>query len=201
MVNKRTLLYHIMQNTVNGDEIVIKKLDEYIKTPVSQGMVDENTVEIELSSLEPDIKNCNIVKDILRIKHDASNNVLLHPVIETYIDLKWRRAKKYVTVHFCIYLAFLLVYSWFLANIFYRPLHQYIEIDLSQTDGTSFPSLSLQSSNDHMISHHFDLGENNESSLFTDGRNSRTQGYHNFILRLGHQVANKKLEVQKIDPR
>ena len=133
-----------MQNTIDGDKIVLQQLDEYIKTTSSQDHKHERTMKIEFSRLESgDYKGCELIKDILRIPQDASKDVLLHPVIEAYLDIKWKKTRKYISAHFCIYLAFLLTYSWFLANIFYRPLHhpnEFANIVISSSDLIQFPS-------------------------------------------------------------
>ena len=124
MVDKHSVLYHTMQSINDGDRVVLHQLDEYIKTSNSQDSYLDRKMTIEFARLESDeSKNCELIKDLLRIPMKASKSIFLHPVIEAYIDLKWKKTRKFITAHFCIYLAFLLTYSWFLANIFYRPLH------------------------------------------------------------------------------
>ena len=39
--------------------------------------------------------NMQINPDILSLKHEAAEKLLLHPVLETFIDLKWKSTKKY----------------------------------------------------------------------------------------------------------
>ena len=113
-----------MQSINDGDRVVLHQLNEYIKTANSQDSYLDRKMTIEFSRLESDeSKNCELIKDLLRIPSKASKSIFLHPVIEAYIDLKWKKTRKFITAHFFIYLAFLLTYSWFLANIFYRPLH------------------------------------------------------------------------------
>ena len=43
-------------------------------------------------------------------------------MLETFIDLKWKSTKKYYFLNFLIYLVFLLCFSLFLSNIFWRSL-------------------------------------------------------------------------------
>ena len=50
----------------------------------------------------------------------AAREVLFHPVMKTYLDLKWRSVKRYFFFNFACYFIFLVTYSLFLGNIFYR---------------------------------------------------------------------------------
>ena len=117
-----------MTKTTNGDEIVLKKLDDYVATNKPDKSASDYTLQIDFPRLESNTsaeENTigNVIKDIIEIKPNASKKVLLHPVIETYIDLRWKRVKKYACVNFIIYVVFLLNYSWLLGNMFYRELH------------------------------------------------------------------------------
>jgi hypothetical protein len=53
-------------------------------------------------------------------KTPMTRALLTHPVIETFLNIKWQKVKKYFFLNFLLYLSFLLMYSLFLANIFYR---------------------------------------------------------------------------------
>ena len=170
-----------MKNTVDGDKIILNELDGYVKDDTSQNNSVESKLKIELFRLESGSQTWGVIKDILRVKHEAYKTVLLHPVIETYIDIKWKNVKKYILAHFCVYLTFLLTYSWFLANIFYRPLHahdRYTSVILSRTEPIIFPSI-LQTSTKEIISR-----GNNESVVIIGKPNSETQKLPtNWILR------------------
>ena len=177
-----------MQNSTDGDKIVLQQLDEYIKTTTTQDTTLDRTLSIEFSRLESDNSNrCEIIKDILRIPLEASRNVLLHPVIEAYTDLKWKKTRKYISAHFCVYLAFLLTYSWFLANIFYRPLHQYNEfpniILSSYQQSSPPPPAPLLASN-----------ETNDSIVFPRNLDVQSVNYpQNIIFRLRPESFNQKV--------
>ena len=66
----------------------------------------------------------SVLKDMLDFKSTAAREVLFHPVMKTYLDLKWRRVKRYFFFNFSCYVIFLIAYSMFLGNIFYRVVHQ-----------------------------------------------------------------------------
>ena len=70
-------------------------------------------IEFSRLSAQEGGTNSGVIKDILNIKHDAAEKLLLHPVIETCIDLNWKRAKKYFFANFITYLVFLLAFSFF----------------------------------------------------------------------------------------
>ena len=122
-----TLCYHILKNTINGDKLVSKKLDDCVTANMLDNTDPDYRLQIDFSRLtgQEGSINSDVIRDILSIKHDAAEKLLLHPVTETFIDLKWKSTKKYFFLNFIIYLVFLLSFSLFLANIFYRPLHQH----------------------------------------------------------------------------
>ena len=202
-MDKHTLLYHVLLNTDDGDKVISKILDSYIKTnndPINNHQGNPS-LQIEFSRLESGNSRCDIVKDILSVKNNAASNVLLHPVIEAYIDLKWIGVKKYVSAHFWVYLAFLLTYSWFLANIFYRPLHQYgntLIIDhvvLSGTDSIAFPSLYDSPSNE------ITSRQQNHSQSSLDEQTSESRNLPKFLTRLLHEVSYTKSDPSNITHR
>ena len=192
-MDNHTLLYHVLLNTEDGDKVISNILDGYIKTnncPINNHQ-GNSSLQIEFCRLESESSRCDIIKDILSVKNNAASNILLHPVIEAYIDLKWIGVKKYVSVHFCIYLAFLLTYSWFLANIFYRPLHEYgntLVIDnvvLSGSDSISFPSTYQLSSKE------IPLGNQNDSTLSLNEEGKGIKNRPNFFFRLRNDEITK----------
>ena len=120
----RTLCYHILKNTINGDRLVLKMLDECVSSNKQDNTDPDYRLDIDFSRLtgQEGSINSDILRDILSLKHEAAEKLLLHPVLETFIDLKWKSTKKYFFLNFLIYLVFLLCFSLFLSNIFWRPL-------------------------------------------------------------------------------
>ena len=115
----------ILKNAINGDKLVSKKLDDCVTANKLDTTDPDYRLQIDFSRLtgQEGSINSDVIRDILSIKHDAAEKLLLHPVTETFVDLKWKSTKKYFFLNFIIYLVFLLSYSLFLGNIFYRPLH------------------------------------------------------------------------------
>ena len=113
----------------NGDKTVLKKLDECVTSngkDVDDGNFD---LKVNFSNLESKSQTCDVVKDIISILSLFESTrvpyaVLLHPVILSYIDIRWNKMRRYIYTNFTLYIFFLLSYSWFLTNIFYRKLHE-----------------------------------------------------------------------------
>lgn len=137
----------------NGDKIVLKKLDECV---TSNGKdVEDGSFELKVnfSNLESKSQTCDVVKDIISIKEVESTRVLLHPVILSYIDIRWNKMRRYIYTNFTLYILFLLSYSWFLTNIFYRKLHE--DPILSKLFDPKGIDTSSQSPLNHAHSQHF----------------------------------------------
>ncbi len=61
------------------------------------------------------------MKDVLDFKDvPGAVQILLHPVIQTFLEIKWSRIRRLYFLTFATYVVFLLTYSAYLANIFYR---------------------------------------------------------------------------------
>lgn len=47
---------------------------------------------------------------------EEARSVLMHPVIETFLDIKWRKIRKFFFLNFAVYLIFLITYSLLLGG-------------------------------------------------------------------------------------
>lgn len=122
-LNKHTYFYHIMNRVNNGDKIVWKKLDDYVMANTNDINDPNFQLQIDFCRLESITSKSDVIKDIIDINEIDSTKVLLHPVIKSYIDLRWRKMKHPINLNFLFYLLFLFFYSWFFANIYWRELH------------------------------------------------------------------------------
>ena len=143
-VDNHTLLFHILDNTTNGDQIVLKELDRCVVTDApdlqqtlsynySSNKIDrldrlridfsrlESTPSKNMSSISSG-KGC-LIKDVMRTSPDKRQELLLHPVFVTYVDECWKKITKYIWGNFLIYMIFLIAFGRFLTNSFYRDLH------------------------------------------------------------------------------
>lgn len=118
----KTIYHTILSHAVNGDQIIWHKLDQSVTASSDNENDASFCINVNLSPLLTDSASSqtDIIKDILEFKTTATRALLTHPVIEAFLDLKWRKISKYVMLNFTIYVLFLLFYSLFLGNIFYR---------------------------------------------------------------------------------
>ena len=105
-----------MKNTENGSKVVREKLDECIAYHIQDYTLQLNFHRLDCSCS----KSCDVIRDILDINHVAAKKVLFHPVLQAYVDLRWKRVSKYFLAHFFMYWVFLLNYSAYIGWIFWR---------------------------------------------------------------------------------
>lgn len=143
-IDNHTLLFHILDNTTNGDQIVLKELDRCVVTEAadlqqtlsynySSNKIDRlDKLRIDFSRLKATpAKNVSsfssgigcLIKDVMRTAPDKRKELLLHPVFVTYVDECWKKITAYIWANFLIYMIFLVFFCRFLTNSFYRALH------------------------------------------------------------------------------
>ena len=143
-IDNHTLLFHILDNTTNGDQIVLKELDRCVVTEApdfqqtlsynySSNKIDRlDKLRIDFSRLKATpAKNVSsfssgigcLIKDVMRTAPDKRKELLLHPVFVTYVDECWKKITGYIWANFLIYMIFLVFFCRFLTNSFYRALH------------------------------------------------------------------------------
>lgn len=66
------------------------------------------------------IDQVDIIKDFLDVTDTRARKILTHPVIQTFLEVKWMKIRKFFFLNFLTYLLFLVTYSMYLGNIFYR---------------------------------------------------------------------------------
>ena len=146
IIDNHTLLYHIVTKTTNGDQIVLRILDDYVVPKSSYKIESYNykldkyenfeTLRIDFARLKSTLlqvnsnevnktlpRSCSVINDITLLSDEMQGEILLHPVIQSYIDLSWNKTRKWTWLSFSIYFIFVIAYCFFLRNIFYRPLH------------------------------------------------------------------------------
>ena len=146
IIDNHTLLYHIVTKATNGDQIVLRILDDYVVPKLSDKIETYNykldkyenfeTLRIDFSRLKSTplqvssneaqktlSRSCSVINDITLLTDEKQGEILLHPVIQSYIDLSWNKTRKWTWLSFSIYFIYVIAYCFFLRNIFYRPLH------------------------------------------------------------------------------
>ena len=67
-----------------------QKLDDCVTTNHLDSSGPDYKLQIDFSRLvgQEGSMNSDILRDILSIKHDAAEKLLLHPVLETFVNLR-----------------------------------------------------------------------------------------------------------------
>ena len=110
IIDNHTLLYHIVTKTTNGDQIVLRILDDYVVPKSSYKIESYNykldkyenfeTLRIDFARLKSTLlqvnsnevnktlpRSCSVINDITLLSDEMQGEILLHPVIQSYIDL------------------------------------------------------------------------------------------------------------------
>ena len=118
--NAITVYKAILSYTTNGDQLISRILDNCVHRG---GHEDINSKDsylkvnfVTLTSKDPSRKSIQVIKDMTDVKSPATRALLTHPVIETFLNNRWRRWKKYFMGTFIIYMLFLVTYSVFLGK-------------------------------------------------------------------------------------
>ncbi|GFG40525.1 hypothetical protein Cfor_07545, partial [Coptotermes formosanus] len=112
--NKYTALYVILNNTPNGENLLIEILNENIEvTELTNGLEE---LEVSLKILCPKEKNKMAVADRLYTSHTDNKNILRHPVLKTLIHVRWEDCRYlmwYRLIIFFLYLSLLTVFVFY----------------------------------------------------------------------------------------
>jgi len=141
-----TLYKAILSYATNGDKLITCILDECVERGGSDDINShESFLRVSFTSLgsskKPTRQSSQVIKDMIDFKSSATRALLTHPVIEAFLNYKWQKSKKFFMLNFIIYLLFLVTYSVFLANIFYRKIRPKTTVELSlENNRITFPT-------------------------------------------------------------
>jgi len=113
--NKSTALYVILHNIPKGENLLMEILNENVKVTTSADGKEE--LEISLKILCPEHKNKMALVDRLYSRHTHNNQLLTHPVLKTFIHLKWKSFQYYTWYRATIYFLYLLLLTF---AVFYQ---------------------------------------------------------------------------------
>jgi hypothetical protein len=109
--NKCTALYVILHNIPNGEKLLIEILNENVEVTTSADGKEE--LEISLKILCPEHKNKMAIVDRLYARHKHNKQLLSHPVLKTFICLKWKDFQYYMWYRAIIFFLYLLLLTIF----------------------------------------------------------------------------------------
>ncbi len=113
-----TVYKGILSHVTNGDQLISDLLDQSVQRG---GAVDVNSINSYISInfrplLSSKRTSSQVIRDMINYKSPATRALLTHPVIETFLNIKWNRWKRIFLFQFIVYLLFLVVYSVFLGK-------------------------------------------------------------------------------------
>jgi len=109
--NKCTALYVILHNIPEGERLLIEILNENINVTTSADGKEE--LEISLKILCPENQNKMAIVDRLFASHTHNKQLLSHPVLKTFILLKWKDFQYYMWYRATIFFLYLLLLTVF----------------------------------------------------------------------------------------
>ena len=115
---EKTIIRKILDDAVSGDRIVEKQLDKSIKQVGKNEFTLNYGIEIDFNDLFEDgsSSQTKVLKEMLDMRR-----LLCHPVVATFIHLKWRKCRWYAYIHSAIFVFFLILYTFIIGYMFYRP--------------------------------------------------------------------------------
>ena len=108
--NKCTALHMILNNVLNGENLLIEILNENVN--VTNSTDGKEVIEISLEILCPDHKNKMAIVDRLFASHTHNKQLLSHPVLKTFIYLKWKDFQYYMWYRAVIFFLYLLLVTF-----------------------------------------------------------------------------------------
>jgi NAD-dependent dihydropyrimidine dehydrogenase PreA subunit len=109
--NKCTALSMILNNVPNEENVLMEVLNENIK--VIELADGKEKLEISLKILCPENKNKMAIVDRLYTRHKHNKELLRHPVLKTFIHLKWKDFKYFMWYRAVIFFLYLLLLTLF----------------------------------------------------------------------------------------
>ena len=125
--DNKTVVRKLLEDSVNGNQIVSRHLDSYMTTTNNNPDSEDFAVEINFKGIVNFERNSPKqfralydIFDILkkRSHYEKEYPLITHPVIALFIWKKWRKARYLFYVTFIAYLVFIGFYSWMVSVIF-----------------------------------------------------------------------------------
>ena len=138
------LLKILLVDVVNGHKIVKTILDSCIRATCDQEDSIQFAIEMDWSGMlnKRDKKQTSLLFHLMNLQANHSgpfSQLLSHPVVATFITLKWKKSQKFFYTQSGIFIAFLLLYSTFIIYLFNRPENSCSRFDTKLPSPASIP--------------------------------------------------------------
>jgi len=127
----RTILRKLLDDAVNGDRIVEQQLDKNVqRVGATENSLDFGA-QIDFGGIfkEDSPRQTRVVKELLDLRasssegeqRDAYTRLISHPVVATFIHLKWKQSRWFFYINSAVFALFLILYSLYISHLFSRP--------------------------------------------------------------------------------
>jgi len=128
---QRTILRKLLDDAVNGDRIVEQQLDKNVqRVGATENSLDFGA-QIDFGGIfkEGSPRQTRVVKELLDLRasssegeqRDAYTRLISHPVVATFIHLKWKQSRWFFYINSTVFALFLILYSLYISHLFSRP--------------------------------------------------------------------------------
>lgn len=107
--DKLRALDMVLKHVQAGEDLMKEAFDECVRR------TDSGDVEISLKILCPGNKNRMAVANTLYTCYKHKKELLLHPLLASFILFEWRKSRKFIWYRFLVYLLYLLVLTIFVS--------------------------------------------------------------------------------------
>ena len=112
-----TLVYDLLTKVINGEKIVMKKLDACVSSTVEDVDLETFAIKIDHKNLvDDDPRSLKVLRDLLTFNRNFTLPIFQHPVIITFIERRWPKRWFYMTSF--IYLMFVISFTLFSVAMF-----------------------------------------------------------------------------------
>ena len=116
-VSGKSLMYELLTQVINGDKLVLEKLDASVGTTNDDPNSSDYAVLIDQKTLvDEDPRSLALMTDLLSLPRDFTQEILDHPVLTTFVKRKWPKLMFFIMTTF--YFLFVVAFTLFLLFMF-----------------------------------------------------------------------------------
>merc|ERR1711884_485437 len=114
-IQSRTVVRTLIEEVTNGNQLVRKQLDDYLKPTANNPNSKNYGIEVDFTGIvnKHATDQCQVLYDLIEASGDYGviNDIITHPVIALFISAKWKKIRKFYFITTLAYFFFLVSYS------------------------------------------------------------------------------------------
>lgn len=114
-IQSRTVVRTLIEEVTNGNQLVRKQLDDYLKPTANNPNSKKYGIEVDFTGIvnKHATDQCQVLYDLIEASGDYGviNDIITHPVIALFISAKWKKIRKFYFITTLAYFFFLVSYS------------------------------------------------------------------------------------------